>query len=152
MLVPLPPAMCEHARKAASLRLDGELSEVSSARLEAHLRECDACAAYAGELAVIAARMRSTPLEQPRSGMEVTVRRRRSALRPLAFAAAAVAAVASALALGHAVTSPGGGARTSTEAVTAPSLEQEIVSQHILAMERRLAPVASRRIGRVTVL
>ena len=88
MLVPLPHATCETARKAVSLQLDGELSEVGSARLEAHLRECEACAAYARELAAIAMRLRSTPLEQP--ALQFPLRR----ARPARMATAAAAAVA----------------------------------------------------------
>jgi|SRR5581483_136662 len=92
MIEPLPPALCESARKAASLQLDGELSEVGSARLEAHLRECEACAGYARELAAITMRMRSAPLEQP--ALRVPLRRARPArLGTAAAAAAAVAAV-----------------------------------------------------------
>jgi predicted anti-sigma-YlaC factor YlaD len=151
MLTPVPPSECQRAREAVSAQLDRELSELGSARLSVHLRECDACAAYAREVGAITMRMRSAPLEQP--ALQVPLRRARPArMGTAAGAAAVVAAIAAASSLGYALSSSRGGARTSTGEITSPSLEQEIVSQHILAMERRLAPPASRRIGRVIVL
>jgi hypothetical protein len=36
--------------------------------------------------------------------------------------------------------------------VTSPSLQQDIVSQHILAMERKLVPASTLRLGPVLAL
>jgi predicted anti-sigma-YlaC factor YlaD len=110
MLGPIPPATCETARKAVSLQLDGELSEVGSARLETHLRECEACAAYALELAAIATRLRSAPLEDP-AFPAFQVSRRRARPARIATVAAAAAAVAAGLATGVGVLGTG---RTTT--------------------------------------
>jgi anti-sigma factor RsiW len=153
MLTPMPPSTeCERARKAVSAQLDGELSELGSARLSAHLRACSPCTAYALELASIATRLRAAPLERPRIGVALPSRRRRPGLQIAAAAAAVLVAAASSLALGHSLRSSGRPARTATRAVTAPSLGQDIVSQHILAMERKLPHASSLRVGPVLAL
>ena len=151
MLTPVPPSDCQRAREAVSVQLDGELSELGSARLSAHLRECDACTAYAFEVAAIATRLRAAPLERPGVGIALPARRRRAGLQIAAAAAVAVAA-ASSLALGHALRSSNRPAQTATRVVTAPSLQQDIVSQHILAMERKLVPSGTLRVGPVLAL
>jgi anti-sigma factor RsiW len=151
MLTPVPPSDCQRAREAVSVQLDGELSELGSARLSAHLRECDACTAYALEVTAVATRLRAAPLERPRVGIALPARRRRAGLQIAAAAAVAVAA-ASSLALGHALRSSNRPAQTATRVVTAPSLQQDIVSQHILAMERKLVPSGTLRVGPVLAL
>jgi anti-sigma factor RsiW len=151
MLTPVPPSDCQRAREAVSVQLDGELSELGSARLSAHLRECDACTAYALEVAAIATRLRAAPLERPGVGTALPARRRRVGLQIAAAAAVAVAA-ASSLALGDALRSSNRPAQTATRVVTAPSLQQDIVSQHILAMERKLVPAGTLRVGPVLAL
>jgi predicted anti-sigma-YlaC factor YlaD len=152
MLPPVPPSECQRAREAVSAQLDGELSELGSARLSAHLRECDACTRYAAELASIATRLRTAPLERPGVPVELPARRRRPALQLAAAAAAVVALAASSLALGHALGSAGGHpARTATQPTT-PNLDQDIVNQHILAMERRLPASGKLRVGPLLAL
>jgi len=154
MFTPVPPSDCQRAREAVSARLDGELSEIGSARLSAHLRECDACAAYALEVSAISTRLRMAPLEQPGTAVSLPSRRRRPGLQIAAAAAAVLVAAASSLALGHALRSPNRGAdtRTATEGLSTPSLQQDIVSQHILAMERELPPATTLRVGAVLAL
>lgn len=151
MLTPVPPSDCQRAREAVSVQLDGELSELGSARLSAHLRECDACTAYALEVAAVATRLRAAPLERPGVGIALPARRRRVGLQIAAAATVAVAA-ASSLALGDALRSSNRPAQTATRVVTAPSLQQDIVSQHILAMERKLVPAGTLRVGPVLAL
>jgi hypothetical protein len=85
-----------------SAQLDLELSELDSARLSAHLRDCAGCTAYALELGAIAARLRTAALEQPGRPIELPQRRRLRVTARAAAAAVAVAAGAS-LALGHAL-------------------------------------------------
>jgi predicted anti-sigma-YlaC factor YlaD len=154
MLTPMPPSECQRAREDVSAQLDRELSELGSARLSAHLRECDACAAYALEVAAITTRLRAAPLERPETAVVLPARRRRPrpALQFAAAAAVAGIAAASSLALGHALTSPGGKSRTVTHVLTGPSLQQEIVSQHILAMERHLPTSGTLRVGPLLAL
>ena len=49
---------CDRAREWSSLRLDGELSELESALLEAHLKHCTACAAFAVAAEAVALQLR----------------------------------------------------------------------------------------------
>lgn len=70
------PLACERARVSASLRADGELSELESAQLEAHLRRCAACRGFTHGFALVAGALRSTHLVPPARG--VVRRRRRS--------------------------------------------------------------------------
>jgi predicted anti-sigma-YlaC factor YlaD len=120
--------MCENARKAASLQIDGELSEVGSARLEAHLRECEACAAYARELAAITMRMRSAPLEQP--ALQVPLRRAHPAR--MATAAGAAAAVAAVLLVAAGVLGTGGRTTTPPTTVSPPGAPPDaLILRHL---------------------
>jgi anti-sigma factor RsiW len=78
---------CERVRELASLRLDGELSELEGALLEGHLGHCRACSSYAVQLEAIVAAVRSAPLEPlPRP---VLVPRRYAAFRAARVTAAA---------------------------------------------------------------
>ena len=56
--------LCERARLWASLRLDGELSELEGALLDAHLARCDGCRAVTDGFAASTAALRSAPLER----------------------------------------------------------------------------------------
>jgi len=56
--------LCERARFWASLRLDGELSELESALLDAHLARCVGCRQTAGGFDASTAALRSAPLER----------------------------------------------------------------------------------------
>ena len=146
MLTPVPPSDCDRAREAVSAQLDGELSELGSARLAAHLRECPACSAYAFEVAAVATRIRSAPLERP--GDRIHLRRpRRSATR------ATVVAVAAALLL------VAGALRTSQSgAPSAPQATTTVISpgfasaslQHQLRAGVSQTDV-SNRVGLITV-
>jgi predicted anti-sigma-YlaC factor YlaD len=94
MLTPVPPSDCARARESASARLDEELDELHAAQLEAHLRSCLECRAYAAEIEVIALRLRLAPLAPPAGVAFTPQRRRRAGFVPAAAAAAMVAAVA----------------------------------------------------------
>ncbi len=106
MLTPVPPTDCMLACESASARLDNELSELESARLDAHLRGCAECRAYAAEIGAIAVRLRGAALERPSHGVVLPRRRRVSGARlQAAVTAVAVSVVAAAagssFALGH---------------------------------------------------
>jgi len=142
MLIPVPKSDCLQAREAASVRLDGELSELDAARLNAHLRECAACSVYALELSAIAESLRSAELERPQ--LDLTLPRRRE-LPSVRVAAAAVAVVAvgagSAFALGHGLGS--GKSPAATIQVSGPDLaglRADIKNQHLFAMLRKVQP------------
>ena len=94
MLTPVPPTACARARESASARLDGELAELQEAQLEAHLRSCPECQAYAAGIAETTRRLNIAPLAQPVGPIFVPQRHRRTAFVPAAAAAAIVVAVA----------------------------------------------------------
>jgi hypothetical protein len=56
---------CERARQWASLRIDGELSELEDALLEKHLEGCASCSAFAVRLAATTRAVRAAPQERP---------------------------------------------------------------------------------------
>jgi anti-sigma factor RsiW len=85
--------LCERARVWASLRADGELSELESALLGAHLERCPECRAFARGVDAVARGLRRVRLERP-APLELAVPRRRSRARVLQFAAATAAVVA----------------------------------------------------------
>jgi predicted anti-sigma-YlaC factor YlaD len=104
MLTPVPRTDCSRARAEASAALDGELSELEAAQLDAHLRGCPECRAYAAEIGGLAARLRAEPLVEPALPAFVPRRRRPAARLQVAAAAVAIAAAAgSSFAVGHAV-------------------------------------------------
>jgi predicted anti-sigma-YlaC factor YlaD len=152
MLTPVPPSACQRAREAVSVQLDGELSELGSARLTAHLRECEACAAYALEVAAMTTRLRSAPLERPET-VAAPSRSRRPVLQIAAAAAAVVAAAAASLALGHAFSSTGGPLPAAAAGLAkGPSLKGDAVDPHVLAMLRSVPLARETRMGRVVML
>lgn len=84
---------CERARAWASLRTDGELSELESALLDAHLGRCEACRSFADGTERVAETLRSARLQQPAPLMFAPRNSRRSGLRALQVAAAVVVVV-----------------------------------------------------------
>ena len=56
---------CERARQWASLRIDGELSELEDALLAKHLEGCASCNAFAVRLAATTEAVRAAPQERP---------------------------------------------------------------------------------------
>lgn len=87
------PANCERARAWASLRLDGELSELEQALLTAHVSQCDACHEYEESVSAAVLVLRSQPLEQVEHPVAMPARRR-ARVRPLGLARVAAVAAA----------------------------------------------------------
>ena len=77
----------------ASLRADGELSELEGALLDAHLERCAECRSFARGVAAVARGLRGVPLERP-AARALPVPRRHSKARLVQLAAATVAVVA----------------------------------------------------------
>ena len=84
---------CERARLWASLRSDGELSELESALLDAHLPRCGSCRAFAGGVEEVARGLRRVRLVQP-APLVVATPRARSAAHGVQAAASVVAVAA----------------------------------------------------------
>ena len=138
MLQTIPPSDCLTAREAASARADGELSSLDAARLDAHLRGCGDCRAFAGSLAGLSALLGGADLEQPSAPVFVQ-RSRRPVLRMNAAAAAVTIALAAAssFAVGHFVGSERGGP-SATVGSTISAGPQE--RSPVLGMLRRSRP------------
>ncbi len=146
MLTPVPPTDCMLARESASARLDNELSELENARLDAHLRGCAECLAYAEEIGAIAVRLRAAALERPAERVVLPRRRVFSGARLQAAVAAAAVAVVAAVAgssftLGHFLGVRNSPVTTSTTATDLLSLRADSTTQHLLAMLPQLEPV-----------
>jgi len=122
MLTPVPPSDCSRAREAASARLDGELTELEGAHLDAHLLACDDCRRYLAEIGSVARALRGAALEQPR--LTVLTTRRRPVIRVHVAAAAVVLAAVTggSFALGQVIGSHGSG-RTATVDTTVALLK-----------------------------
>jgi predicted anti-sigma-YlaC factor YlaD len=136
------------AREAASLRLDGELSEFDAVRLGLHLRDCAACRGYAREIEAVTLELRSAPLEQPRGEIFVLRPKRVPAMRMQAAAVAAVGIIAAvagtSFAIGRVVgTESGGTTRTATSSVDAASARADSTRQHVLAMLHGARPAVT---------
>src|SRR6266851_5622975 len=57
--------LCARARSWASLRIDGELSELEGALLDAHVARCAECAAFTAGIDASTAALRAVPLAAP---------------------------------------------------------------------------------------
>ena len=148
MLISLPTSDCLQAREAASARLDGELSELETARLELHLRDCAECHAYAAEIATIALQLRAAPLEQPLSRIELPQRRRLPVHAAVAAVALVAAVAGSSIAVGRAL-GPHASKPAATATVDLLALHSDTAKQHLLAMLRGTAPHGAFQVGRV---
>jgi predicted anti-sigma-YlaC factor YlaD len=104
-MLDFPRRDCDAARELLSARLDGELPELETALLDAHLWHCEDCAGWAKGVDDVTRWLREAPLESPTKRIALPSRRRRRA-EPFALVAASAAAIVSALAFG--VQSPGG--------------------------------------------
>jgi hypothetical protein len=89
--------LCERARFWTSLRLDGELSELEGALLDAHLARCAGCRAVADGFDASTLALRSAPLERL---APVAVASRRSPRRLLATVTVAAVLVLAVIAGG----------------------------------------------------
>jgi predicted anti-sigma-YlaC factor YlaD len=85
--------LCERARFWASLRLDGELSELEGALLDAHVVRCAGCRATIDGFAASTTVLRSAPLERPAPVALHALRTPRRLLATIAVAAVLVLAV-----------------------------------------------------------
>ena len=81
---------CERAKSWASLRTDGELSELESLLLEAHLKQCEPCREFATVAERVAGALRCAGVERPSRALPAPLRRRRPGVRSLQVAAAVV--------------------------------------------------------------
>ena len=132
---------CDRIRELYSASLDGELSEIDAARLEAHLATCSGCSAYAAATGTASRLVRETPLEQP--GFRIVVPGRRLALARRFQVAAAAAAVAVTVGLSVAVGTLGGPSVARSAQHAKPSANLRFPDQELRMLERNTAPARS---------
>jgi anti-sigma factor RsiW len=99
---------CDRARQWASSRIDGEISELESLRLDRHVAGCDACRQWLTAVEGTALLLRSDPPFTPVRRLHVPRRRAPAGSRPrlVAIAAALALAVAASI-VGIALSRPG---------------------------------------------
>lgn len=92
--LPFCDPVCERAREYASLRLDGELSELEEALLSAHLSRCDVCRTFDADIRTMASALRDAAFEKASAPIVIPGRRRAASQVLRVGTAAAVVAVA----------------------------------------------------------
>jgi predicted anti-sigma-YlaC factor YlaD len=92
---------CARAREWASLRLDGELSELEGLLLRRHLSRCAHCEEFVGTVTEMTGALRGATLERPSRRFEAESQPSRG--RPLRYRVAAAAAAVAAGAIAGSV-------------------------------------------------
>jgi predicted anti-sigma-YlaC factor YlaD len=131
------PVVCDRVRAQVSLRLDGELSQLESRMVEAHLARCASCSEFAEGVTDVTQALRSAPLE--RLAQPVVIRRLRRASVSRAqvsmVAAVAVAVLGTLTQIGDRQSEPGFAHPTRFE--TSQQLNREV--QQVIADGRAFA-------------
>jgi predicted anti-sigma-YlaC factor YlaD len=135
--------MCERARRWANLRVDGELSELEQALLDAHLARCGACLEFAEGVHGVAEALTSAPLVQPHIEVALPRSRRALALRSTALAATIACVGAAVAAFGQ--VGDGGAARAVKPVAMVASAD---TTNELRALRRAALVRANRRIPR----
>ena len=90
---------CARARESVSADLDRELQELDHRRLQAHLRVCADCSAWAVRVRAITAQLRDAPCEPTAAAVFELPRRDRAPRSRLALVIAPAAALAASVVL-----------------------------------------------------
>jgi putative zinc finger protein len=137
---------CDPMRELFSGSLDGELSELDGARLQAHLAVCSGCSAYAAGAEEAARLLRGTPLEELSIPIVLPGRRLAVArkLQVAAAAAALIVTVGISAAVATLSSSPQAHARSSAKAAKLRFPEQELRMLHLASQARSNLVIHSR--------
>jgi predicted anti-sigma-YlaC factor YlaD len=130
----IPLHSCDQIRELYSASLDGELSELDSARLHAHLATCTGCSAYAATTATAAQIVRHTPLERPT--FPVVIPARRVAVARKLQVVAAAAAVTVTIGLSVAIGTIGGPSAARATHKASPSQKLRFPDQELRMLQR----------------
>jgi predicted anti-sigma-YlaC factor YlaD len=125
---------CDSIRELHSASLDGELSELDDARLQAHLAGCASCRTYAATSQAASRLMRGAPLEHP--SFPIVVPGRRLAVARKLQVAAAAAAVAVTIGLSVAVATIGGPRATRSSQRATQTEQLRFPDQELRMLER----------------
>jgi predicted anti-sigma-YlaC factor YlaD len=125
---------CDRIRELYSASLDGELSELDDARLQAHLVGCASCSAFAATSQAASRLVRESPLEQP--SFAIVVPGRRLAVARKLQVAAAAAALAVTIGLSVAVSTIGGPSAGRSSNRSAQSAQLRFPDQELRMLER----------------
>ena len=119
---------CDRVRELVSASLDGELTELERARIQAHLAACSGCRTYAAGAAEASRLLRSTPPEELNVPIVLPGRRLAVAykLQVAAAAAALVITVGLSAAVATISSSPRSHVRTGANASNLRFPEQEL--------------------------
>jgi predicted anti-sigma-YlaC factor YlaD len=135
--------LCDRAHEWASRRSDGELSELESALLDAHLDSCAACRRFEHDLHELTRLLGSAELERmsvPAFAPAAPGRRRRRIVLPAVAAAAVIVAAG----VGGTFASVlGGSTKPQRPTYKVFAMRDEIVPLHGPAGSTQVAPVAS---------
>jgi hypothetical protein len=121
----------------ASLQLDGELSELERALLDAHVARCERCAIFIREVGAATRGLRAAELTRP--ARSITIPSRRRVIRPLHVSAAA-AILALAVGLG-ALASSFGSAGSRVAPIRASAEMDPMTAENRLIRKVRLASI-----------
>ena len=125
---------CDRMRELHSASLDGELSQLESVRLEAHLAGCPSCSAYAATAEGASRLVQQTPLERP--SFPIVVPGRRLAVARKLQVAAAAAAVTVTVGLSVALGTVGGPAASGSSHRATGSANLRFPDQELRMLQR----------------
>jgi predicted anti-sigma-YlaC factor YlaD len=121
---------CALARESVSADLDGELSELDFRRLQAHLRVCADCSAWAGHVNATTTQLREAPLETLAAPVFEVQRRSRTWRVGPAFALAPAAALVASVVVFLGGTQHGSIGPRTTSTPVSPTDLQGTAGQH----------------------
>jgi predicted anti-sigma-YlaC factor YlaD len=139
---------CDRVRELVSASLDGELTELEGARVQAHLASCTGCRTYAAGAAEASRLLRETPLEE--LGLPIVLPGRRLAVARKLQVAAAAAAFVVTVGLSAAVATISSSPRSNTRS-SASASKLRFPEQELRMLERASEARSNRVVHRIAL-